>query len=127
MPLRLHLQECDLLKAKLEMLVSVRDETRLVRSKAEFSRTILATDQTLQAVQIPRRDYHHIQGVDQMQALLQSIAQCARYEPHSNPELEELIVDSNGNDTLNLDGRCRNAGDIRMVVDILGQSTVSHE
>jgi hypothetical protein len=126
-PLRLRLQECDLLKAKLEMLVSVRDETRLVRSKAQFERAIRETDQTLQDVQVPRRVYHHIQGVEQMQAIEQSIAQCAQYKEYRNSELQEFIVNSNGNDTLNLDGRCRNTGDIRMVVDILGQSTVSHD
>ena len=125
-PIRLRLQECQVQKAKLEIILSIRDETRLVRSRAQFECAILESDQTLQDLQVPRRAYYHIQGVDQAQGLRESIVQCARYERYSNPELEKIIVDSNGSDVLNLDGKCRNHGDMKMVVDILGQSTVSH-
>ena len=126
-PLRLRLQECDMLKAKLDMLLLMKDETKLVRSKAQFESAILDNDQTLQGIQAPRRAYYHVQGVDQTQAAREYIVRCARYERYINPELEKRIVDNNGNDTLNLDGNCRNPGDMRILVDILGQSTVSQD
>lgn len=100
---RQHLRECDLQKAKLEMLMLMKDGSKTVRSIDEFDDDIRRSNETMRAMQMPRRSYHFVQGLRQLQSIQVQIARCGRYIRCSNQELERRIVDSDGQELLDVD------------------------
>ena len=119
-----HLQEYDLQKAKLATLIT--DRTKLMQAKADFEVHVKRINQTLEVTQIPRRQYHHIQGIDQLEILKKQLVQCVHYVRCSDPEVERRMVDSQGENELKLDGMYLNPSDMRMVLDAVRSDKVSN-
>ena len=120
--------DCDLLRAKLEMLVLMKGDAKLLRSKEEFQDVIKRSNEILQTSQMPGRTSRHLHGFEQLEALKTGIAQCGRYARCDNPELEKRIVDINEKRELNLDGIKISPADMKIVVHVLRCNPVrSHE
>ena len=67
-----------------------------MQAKSDFEVYMERSNDALKEMQIPRRQYHYIQGIDQLEILKTQIVQCGRYVRCSNPELEICIVNSQG-------------------------------
>ena len=117
------LRECDFQKAGLSILTT--DGTKLMQAKADFEVHVKNTNKALQTMQIPRRQYHHIQGIDQLEILKRQIAQCVRYVRCSNPELERRIVNSQGQNYLELQAVCSTSADMEAVAHAVRSNKVS--
>ena len=119
-----HLQECDLQMAKLTILAT--DGTKLMRSKADFEASIRRSNDASKEMQIPRRKYHHIHGIDQLEMLNEQIAQYGLYARCHNPELEKRIIDSQGQNQLQLNGMNLTPADMKVVVTAVRSDKVSN-
>ena len=110
-------------KEKLERLRI--DGIDVMRSEAEFQASMANINQALEGMQIPRRNFYHIQGIDQMEKVKKKIAQWGRYVPYSNPEVEEHIADSAGQSKLELNDMCLDLEDVDIVAHTVRSSKVS--
>ena len=119
-----HLQQCDSQMAKLTSLTT--DGTKLMQSKVDFEVYIKRSNDALGGMQIPRRKYHHIQGIDQLEILKKQILPYSRYVKCSNPELEKGIVDSQGQKHLKLNGMGLTPADMEAVAPAVRSNKVSN-
>ena len=118
------LRECDLQKAKLEMLMLMKDGTKTVRSIDDFDDDIRRSNDAVQAMQLPRRTYHYLQGLGQLKSIEEQIARCGRYIRCSNRELERRIVDSDGQELLNVDDMNLTPSDMEAVANAVRYNRV---
>ena len=121
---RRQLRECDLQKAKLEMLMLMKDGSRTVRSIGDFDEDIRRSNEAVQAMQMPKRTYHYVQGLGQLKSIQEQIARCGRYIRCSNRELERRIVDSDGQELLNVDDMNLTPSDMEVVASAVRYNRV---
>ena len=119
-----HSQEYHVQKAKLENLRT--DGTQLMQSKEASEISIQRSNETLKAMQIPRLEYHHVQGIDQLQSLKEQIAQCGRYVKYSNPKLERLILNRTVQHEIRLDDMGLTRADMEIVADAIRSMEVTN-
>ena len=124
--LKQHLDECDVRKATLEMLLMKKDGTTLMRSKVDFEDRVCQVNQALQGMQMPTSSYPQIEGLDQLPKLISGINECLRCVRYTNPELEERIHSSYSKDVLNLRNIKLTSFDVAIIADVLRRSEVSY-
>ena len=116
--------QCDAQKDKLAKLTT--DGVDLMKSEVDFIVSIDEIKRALEEMQIPRINYHHIQGIDQMEIVRKQIAQFGRYVKYSNPKIEKRIADSEGQSKLDLDGVGLTIADMDLVAEAVRSNKVSN-
>ena len=117
------LQDCDSQRAKLATLTT--DGAKLLQANVDFEVSIKRSNQALEDIQISKRQYHHIQGIDQLEILKRQIVQCGRYVKYNNPGLEKRTVASREQKQLKLDGMRLDPADMEIVLDAVRSNKVS--
>jgi hypothetical protein len=126
-PLQSELQNLNMQKATFEMLLSIRNHTKLLQTKRGFDDYENKINGTLKSLQMPTRTEYFLKGLDQLQILEQQIGECGRYvevPSYCNSQLENLIADNRTKQKLDLSGRNLTDSDMKFVADVLRKSTV---
>jgi hypothetical protein len=123
-PLKNELKSLSMKNAKLKILLSSQDHTKLLQVKQEFDAYVNKTNETLQTLEMPTRTYYHLQGLDQLQELKEKILQCEQYVKYINPRLEKKIADNKRNQTLSLEENGLTDFDMKIVADTLRNNAV---
>ena len=116
--------QCDQQKDKLAKLTT--DGIDLMQSEAAFKVSMQEITRALEEMQIPRRNYHHIQGIDQMEMVREQITQCGRYVKYSNLKLEQRIAVSDGQSKLELEDVRLTVADMGIVAHAVQSNQVSN-
>ncbi|CAF3992518.1 unnamed protein product [Rotaria sordida] len=127
-PLKNELQHLNIQKATFEMLITSNNSTKLLQMNQEFDDYMNKTNATLITFRIPTRTEYHLEGLDQFQILKQKIEQYGRYveiPPYHNLELEQFISENRTKQKFDLTGRNLTDLDMKIVADVLKESTVS--
>ncbi len=122
------LQTLNTQKATLEVLLSSKNQTKLLQSSKRFAEYMDKTSGTLKSLSIPTRTNYCLQGLDQLQILGEKIIQCGKYieaPPYRNPELEKIIADNQTKQELGLSDKNLTDLDMMIVANLLRNSTVS--
>jgi hypothetical protein len=122
------LQTLNTQKATLEVLLSSKNQTKLLQSSKRFAEYMDKTSGTLKSLSIPTRTNYCLQGLDQLQILGEKITECGKYIQaplYRNPELEKIIADNQTKQELNLSGKNLTDLDMMIVANLLRNSTVS--
>jgi hypothetical protein len=126
--LRCELQSLNTQKATLEVLLSSKNQTKLLQSSKRFVECVDKTNGTLKSLSIPTRTNYYLQGIDQLKILGEKILQCGKYievPPYRNPQLEKIIDDHRTKQELDLSDKSLTDSDMIIVADLLRNSTVS--
>jgi hypothetical protein len=126
-PLKYELQNSKMQKATFDMLLAMRNYTKLLQTKKRFNNYVDIRNETLKSLQMPIRTEYFLKGIDQAQILEQQIGQCGRYvevPSYSNPKLEKLIADDRTKGELNLNGLLMIDSDMKILADALRKGTV---
>ncbi len=124
------LQSLNTQKTALEVLLSSKNQTKLLQSSKRFVEYVDKTSGTLKSLSIPTRIHYCLQGFDQLRILREKILQCGKYietPPYRNPQLEEIIAENRTKQELNLSDKSLTDLDMIIVTDLLRSSTVSIE
>ncbi|CAF3549307.1 unnamed protein product [Rotaria sordida] len=127
-PLKNELHNLNIQKATFEMLITSNNSTKLLQMNKEFDDYMNKTNATLISFRIPTRTEYHLEGLDQFQILKQKIEQYGRYveiPPYHNLELEQFIAENRTKQKFDLTGRNLSDLDMKIVADVLKESTVS--
>jgi hypothetical protein len=126
-PLKNDMQNLNIQKTTLEMLLSSKNHTKLLQTKQGFDNYVKKTNETLKSLQMPTRTEYFLEGLDQFQTIKEKIIQCGRYvevPPYHNSQLETIIADNRTNQKLDLNYRSLTDSDMKIVANLLQQSTV---
>ncbi|CAF3894556.1 unnamed protein product [Rotaria sordida] len=127
-PLKNELHNLNIQKATFEMLITSNNSTKLLQMNKKFDDYMNKTNATLISFRIPTRTEYHLEGLDQFQILKQKIEQYGRYveiPPYHNSELEQFIAENRTKQKFDLTGRNLTDLDMKIVADVLKESTVS--
>ncbi|CAF3599181.1 unnamed protein product [Rotaria socialis] len=125
-PLKNELQNLNMQKAIFEILVTSNNHTKILQIKKDFDNYIHKTKGTLKSLQISTKTEFSVQGLDQLQFLKQEIEQYGKYiqiPAYHNSELEQFISQNRKKQKMNLNNRNLNDSDMKILVDILKEST----
>ncbi|CAF3488437.1 unnamed protein product [Rotaria socialis] len=129
-PLKNELQNLNMQKAIFEILVTSNNHTKILQIKKDFDNYIHKTKGTLKSLQISTKTEFSVQGLDQLQFLKQKIEQYGKYiqiPAYHNSELEQFISQNRKKQKMNLNNRNLNDSDMKILVDILKESTTLTE
>jgi hypothetical protein len=117
-------------KATLEVLLSSKNQTKLLQSSKRFVEYVEKTKGTLKSLSMPTRTHYYLHGLDQLQILGEKIPQCGKYievPPYRNPQLEKIIDDKRTKQELNFSHKNLIDSDMMIVANLLRNSTVGIE
>jgi hypothetical protein len=126
--LKSELQSLNTQKVTLEVLLSSKNQTKVLQSSKRFVEYVDKTSGTLKSLRMPTRTNYCLQGLDQLQIFGEKILQCGKYieaPPYRNPELEKIIADNRTKQELNLSDKSLTDSDMIIVTGLLRNSTVS--
>ncbi|CAF4556775.1 unnamed protein product [Rotaria sp. Silwood2] len=121
------LQHLNMQKMSFEMLSLISNHNKLLEVKQGFDNYVNETNEKLKLLPMPTVTEYFLEGIDQLQSLKQNILQCGRYievPPYRNPQLEQFINDNRKNRRIDLKLRNLTDSDMKIVADMIRQSTV---
>jgi hypothetical protein len=122
------LQSLNIQKATFEVLLSSKNQTKLLQSSKRFVEYVEKTSGTLKSLRIPTRTNYCLQGLDQLQILGEKILQYGKYieaPPYRNLQLEKIIDGNRTKQELYLSHKNLIDSDMMIVANLLQNSTVS--
>jgi len=122
------LQNLNTQKATLVVLLSSRNQTKLLQSSKRFVEYMDKINGTLKSLSMPTRTNYHLQGIDQLQILGEKILQCGKYielSPCRNPPLDLIIAVNQTKQELDLSNKSLSDSDMMAVTNVLRKNTVS--
>ncbi len=126
-PLKQELQNLNMQQATFEMLVSSKNQTKLLETKRGFDTYVNKTNETLKSLPMPTSTKYYLKGIDELQTLKEKIIQCANFVEfplYCNPQLERVINNNPTKQKLDLSKRGLVDSDMAIVADVLQKSTV---
>ena len=121
-------------KIALDVLVSSRDQIRLLNTGKDFLDYVNQRNRALYRLQIPNIHNYHIEGIDQFPVIKRYILECGRVIENlrqldqeitlHNPELEKLIADQQTFEEWNFGGYILIDHDMKIVANALQNNTV---
>jgi len=122
------LQSLNTQKATLEVLLSSKNQTKLLQSSKRLVEYMDKINGTLKSLSMPTRTNYCLQGLDQLQIFGEKIIQCGKYiqaPPYHNPGLEKIIAVNQKKQELDLSNKSLSDSDMMAVTNELRKNTVS--
>ncbi|CAF1006618.1 unnamed protein product [Rotaria sordida] len=127
------LQQLDIQKTTLEILLSSNDPMKLMHARQDFFDYINRRNRILQGLQLPTKHIYYIEGIDQIQNVRHNILQCGQLidilkQPdetiaYYNPQLEKLIIDNQTQQEWNFERKIMIDEDMKIIADALKNNT----
>jgi hypothetical protein len=122
------LQSLTTQEGTLEVLLSSKNQTKLLQSSKRLVEYMDKINGTLKSLSMPTRTNYYLQGIDQLQISGEKILRYGKYieaPPYRNPQLEKIIDYNRTKQQLDLTNKSLTDSDMIIVTDLLRNSTVS--
>ena len=121
-------------KQSLDILLSSKDQTKLMRGRQGFLSYINRINRVLDGLRVPAKHEYRVEGTEQLQNIRESILQCGRIvedltqisggTTYHNPQLEKLIADNQTEKEWDLGWRILTDRDMEIIADALQNNAV---